>query len=109
MSNEVKLAAEIEASGKDKYGTPAEDVRKYVARAIAELDVDNTFVNDTDSTMYAWRLSHQPENVIVAQEVLKMSGASLSQLARAMADADEQTRQRIERDERYYIDPPQEM
>ena len=104
--NAVRLKPEIEERGKDKYVTPVNDVRKYVARALKELGLDNDLVDDSDSAMLAWRLSHQPENVQVAQEVLNMPGASLSELARAMANADQETRARIENDDRYYIEPP---
>ena len=104
--SEIKLAKEIEDKGRDKYLIPAEHVREYVSRAVTELGVDNNFVNDTDSTMYAWRLSHQKENETVAREVLGMQFASLSELARAMADADETIVSRIQNDPRYSLPSP---
>lgn len=102
------LAPGIEENGRDVYGKPKEHVREYVRRAIEELGVDNNLVNDTDSTMYAWRLSYESGNVLVAQEVLNMRGATLSQLARAMADTDEKTKTKIQKDGRYHNPPMRE-
>ena len=103
---DVILSREIEERGKDKYGTPAASVRVYVARAITELGRNNGLVNDMESAMYAWRLPYQEGNVDAAREILKMQDANLSELARAMADADETTRNQIENDPRYHILPP---
>jgi hypothetical protein len=100
---EIRLSAQIEERGQDKYGVPATSVRAYVERAIRELGLDNNWVDDTDSAMYAWRLSHQPGNAKVAGEVLQMQDASLSELARVMADADPTVKRRIETDPRYII------
>jgi hypothetical protein len=104
---EVRLASQIETAGRDKYGKPSDNVRTYVHRAIEQLGVDNALVNDTDSAMYAWRLSHQTENLDVARQMLNMQGASLSELARAMADADPSVRHQIESDPKYRIPHPQ--
>jgi len=86
---------------------PQEDITIYVDRAVRELGVDPSLVNDMDSAMYAWRLGYQLKNVAVARKVFGTPDASLSQLARAMADAEEEVLRNIEHDPDYYIPPPE--
>ena len=103
----IQSPGEAEKPQQDKYGTPMADVQIYVNRAVRKLGVDPSLVNDADSAMYAWRLNHQPKNVEVAQRILKMPDASLSQLARAMADTNPRTVVRqIENDPEYHFPPP---
>ncbi len=90
---------------KDKYSTPPKDIVKYVERAVAELGVDPSLVNDVDSVMYAWRLNYNEKNIVVAKEILNMPSGSLSEMARAMADTDKGVRQSIEHDVRYSLPP----
>ncbi|QQS15410.1 MAG: hypothetical protein IPK84_03500 [Candidatus Moraniibacteriota bacterium] len=88
------------------YAVPAEDIKKYVDQAIAQLGLDPVFVDDMDSAMYAHHLVYHSENASVAREVFNMPEASISELARKMADADGETITKIEKDERYQLPPP---
>ena len=103
---EIKNPEESEQPQRDKYGIPMANVQVYVDRAVRELGVDPSLVNDTDSTMFAWHLDYQVKNVEVARRLLNMPDASLSQLARAMADANSEVTRQIETDPDYYIPPP---
>ena len=78
-----------------------EDVRK--------LNLDAKLITDMDSAMYAHRLSFHPDNINVARSALGLGSASLSQIARAMADAGLEEASRIEHDPSYHMPPLREL
>jgi len=79
---------------------------RYIARAVSELGLDESIVNDVKSARYAWGLNSKESNVAVARRVLDKSEASLSELARAMADSNDSTLKEIETDPEYDISAP---
>ncbi len=103
---------EPEEPQRNEYGVPMSDVRIYVDRAVRELGLDPSLVNDMDRAGYAWRLSHHSQNIAVAQRILGMPNASLSELAQTMADAGKEVRRQIEHDPEYHYppdDPPSRL
>lgn len=87
-----------------RYGVPVKDIERYVARAISELHLDPAFINDMDSAMYAWRLSYNDGNLKIARACLNMPSASLSEIARAMAN-NEEACSKIEGNSEYTLPP----
>jgi len=99
----------MEPIARGKYLVPLEDIKTYVEVAVRKLNLDAKLITDMDSAMYAHRLSFHPDNINVARSALGLGSASLSQIARAMADAGLEEASRIEHDPSYHMPPLREL